>query len=70
MRRRDTGSPELIEVGTAEVLKELIAENIIRKLPMPVIFDRLHRLATTRRKYRLRYSDSGEAARFLVETFA
>jgi hypothetical protein len=70
LERRDAGKPELIEAGTAEVLKELIAENIIRKLPMPVIFDRLHRLAATRRRYRLRYSDPGEAARFLGETFA
>ena len=70
LERRDAGQPELIEARTAEVLKELIAENIIRKLPMPVIFDRLHRLAATRRKYRLRYSDPGEAARFLAETFA
>ncbi len=70
LERRDTGKPELVEAGTAEVLKELIAENIIRKLPMPMIFDRLHRLAVTRRKFRLRYSDPGEAARFLGETFA
>jgi hypothetical protein len=70
LERRDAGQPELIEVRTSEVLKELIAENIIRKLPMPVIFDRLHRLAATRRKFRLRYSDPGEAARFLAETFA
>lgn len=70
LERRDAGRPELSEAGTAEILKELIAENIIRKLPMPQIFERLHRLAVTRRKFRLRYSDPGEAARFLAGTFA
>ena len=70
LERRDAGQPEMSEAGTAEILKELIAENIIRELPMPQIFERLHRLARTRRKFRLRYSDPGAAARFLGETFA
>ncbi len=68
--RRDSGKAQLTEAGTAEVLKDLIAENIIRQLPMAEIFDRLHRLASSRRKYRLRYSNPGEAARLLAKTFA
>lgn len=70
LERHDAGKATLSEAGTAEVLKDLIAENIIRKLPMPVIFDRLHLLARSRRRLCLRYSNPGEAARLLAGAFA
>ncbi len=64
------GAPALEEVNTATVLKNLIAENIIRKIPMPEIFDRLHGLASSSQRYRLRYSNALEAAEFLARQFA
>ncbi len=70
LERRDGGPAELSKAGTAEVLKDIIAENIIRKLPMAVIFERLHRLASTRQRLRLRYSDPNEAALLLAREFS
>lgn len=70
LERRDCGEPALEPAGTADVLKHLIAENIIRKLPMTVIFERLHRLARSRARFRLTYSDPLVAARYLAERLA
>ena len=69
LERRKEGPTELSDVSTAEVLKNIIAENIIRKLPMAVIFARLHKLASTRRRLRLTYSDPDEASRLLAAEF-
>jgi hypothetical protein len=69
LERMDQGSSELESINTAPILKLLIAENIIRKLPMPQIFDRLHRLSITCQRYIMRYSDPLEAAQFLTKTF-
>lgn len=69
LERMDQGSPELEPVNTAPILKFLIKENIIRKLPMPQIFDQLHRLSNDSQRYRLRYSDPLEAAQFLTKMF-
>jgi hypothetical protein len=68
--RAEEGGPVLEEVNTAAILKNLIAENIIRKIPMPEIFDRLHGLASGCQRYRLRYSDALEAAQFLSKRFS
>jgi hypothetical protein len=70
LERLDNGRAEFSSAGTAEVLKDIIAENIIRKLPMAEIFARLHKLASTRQRLRLRYSDPDDAARLLAEEFA
>ena len=70
LERKDEGPPALEEVSTAPVLKNLIAENIIRQIPMPEIFDRLHGLASGCQRYRLRYSNALEAAQFLAKQFA
>lgn len=70
LERADGGKAELTEAATAEVLKNVIAENIIRKLPMDVIFERLHKLVRGKPRYRLRYSDPDEAARLLARVFA
>ena len=70
LERQPAGQATLSEANTAEVLKNIIAENIIRKLPMAVIFERLHKLASTRRRLRLTYSDPDEASRLLAAEFA
>ena len=69
LERADTGRPKLETVNTASILKPLIAENIIRKLPMPRIFDQLHGLANDSERYLLRYSDPLAAAKFLTKAF-
>lgn len=70
LERVEEGELALEEVNTAAVLKNLIAENIIRKIPMPEIFDRLHGLASDCQRFRLRYSNALEAAEFLAKQFA
>lgn len=70
LERTEGGNAELTAATAAEVLKNVIAENIIRKLPMDVIFERLHKLARGKPRYRLRYSDPEEAARLLAKVFA
>jgi hypothetical protein len=70
LERVDEGHPELDPVGIAPVLKLLIAENVIRKLPMRRIFDQLHSLASECQRYQLRYSNPFEAAQFLTKIFA
>jgi hypothetical protein len=70
LERRSAGPAKFSHANTAEVLKSIIAENIVRKLPMAVIFERLHKLASTRRRLRLTYSDPDEAARLLASEFA
>ena len=69
LERMDHGGPELEPVAIAPVLKFLISENIIRKLPMPQIFDQLYRLSNESLRYRLRYSDPLKAAQFLTKMF-
>ncbi len=69
LERSDTGRPKLEAVNTASILKPLIAENIIRKLPMPRIFDQLHDLASDSERYLMRYSDPFAAAKFLTKAF-
>ena len=69
LERVEDGAPVLDNVSTAAVLKNLIATNIIRKIPMPEIFDRLHGLARDSQRYRLRYSSALETAEFLTEKF-
>jgi hypothetical protein len=63
--RMNEGAPEIGEARTADVLRMLIAENIIRQLPMPEIFDRLHDLALNANRLVLRYSDPQQAARLI-----
>ena len=70
LERVGEGAPVLDNVNTAVVLKNLIATNIIRQIPMPEIFDRLHGLASGCQRYRLRYSNALEAAQFLAKQFA
>jgi hypothetical protein len=70
LERADEGPSRIGPARTVDVLKHLIAENIIRQLPMPVIFDRLHELATTKENLVLRYSNPQDAARKLEERFA
>lgn len=70
LERQEHGDPELEPLNTAAILKILIAENIIRKLPMSEIFDRLHLLASQSKRYTLRYSSPLAAAKFLSAKFA
>jgi hypothetical protein len=67
--RQAKGSPRLKPAVRSYVLRELIAQNIARKIPPRQIFDRLHALATTRPGYVLTYSDPLDATRFLIEAF-
>jgi acetylornithine deacetylase/succinyl-diaminopimelate desuccinylase-like protein len=53
----------------SHTLKELIAQNIARKILPHDIFNRLHGLATTRPGYAFTYSDPLDAASFLIEKF-
>jgi hypothetical protein len=69
LERADTRRPKLETVNTASILKPLVAENIIRKLPMPRIFDQLHDLASDSERYLMRYSDPFAAAKFLTKAF-
>ena len=63
--RLDGGKPRAAPARTADVLRMLIAENIVRQLPMPEIFDRLHDLAVSSNRITLRYADPQQAARLL-----
>ena len=63
--RQDAGPARLEPARTVDILKQLIAENIIRQLPMPEIFDRLHDLARSATCLHLRYSDPDAAVRLL-----
>jgi hypothetical protein len=67
--RRSRGRPRLDPVPAAEMLSELIAQNIARKIPPSRIFETLNGLVTTRPRYRLTYADPLEAARFLIAEF-
>ncbi|MFN4143552.1 hypothetical protein [Aestuariivirga sp.] len=69
LERREDATPTLSPARTADVLRHLIAENIIRQLPMNVIFDRLHALALSAERHVLRYSDPQDAAQLLAERF-
>ena len=70
LERFDQGPSVMAPVNESAILKNLIAENIIRQLPMVEIFDRLHRLAAASQRFHLRYSDPLEAAQFLSRTLA
>jgi hypothetical protein len=70
LERRPDGPAELSSIGLAHVLQRTIAENIIRKLPMAEIFDRLHRLVARCSHHQLTFSDPLEAARLLARHFA
>jgi hypothetical protein len=52
-----------------DVLKRLLADNIIRVIPLIKIFERMLRLTKSKPKYRLIYSDPEEASRLLIERF-
>lgn len=69
LNRQSIKSPSLEPVLASQILKELIAQNIARKIPPRDIFDRLYALATTRPGYQLTYSDPLDAASFLIEKF-
>lgn len=68
--RQATGAARFSTATTAEVLKNIIAENIVRKLPMEMIFARLLKLASTRQRLRLTYSDPDEACELLAREFS
>ena len=68
--RHDRGKARLEPARTVDILKLLIAENIVRQLPMAEIFDRLHALAAATPGFVLRYSDPQDAARLLERTHA
>jgi hypothetical protein len=70
MLRRETGAAAvLLPSRTVDVLRALVAENIVRLLPLPTIFTRLHRLAKKYPKYELVYDNPVEAAQLLIKTF-
>jgi hypothetical protein len=69
LERKNKGTPKLRPASPSYVLRELIAQNIARKIPPYEVFERLHSLATARPGYYLTYSDPLEAACFLIETF-
>jgi hypothetical protein len=69
LQRVESGEASLVPARTADVLHALIAENIIRILPMETIFNRLHRFAKSHEKYFLTYSDPQDAAQLLIKTF-
>jgi hypothetical protein len=67
---RQTGAvATLAPARTADVLRYLIAENIIRVIPMTTIFDRLYRISKSKPKFKLIYSDPEEAAALLMREF-
>lgn len=67
--RHDSGRAICTPARTADVLKLLIAENIIRQQPMTTIFESLHRLTLDCRRQTLNYSDPQDAARLLERKF-
>ena len=69
LERRGEGEAGLRPGRTADALRLLIAENIIRQLPMAEIFDQLHALATSADKHVLHYCDPQEAAALLERAF-
>jgi hypothetical protein len=69
LERKRTGTAHFEAVGASEMLKELILQNIARKIRPAVIFDTLHSLVVRAPRYRLVYSDPLEAARLIVSKF-
>lgn len=69
LERKNKEPSQLRPAAKSHVLRELIAQNIARKMPPLEIFDRLHALATTRPGYYLSYSDPLDATYRLIEAF-
>lgn len=69
LRRDDGAKVKLEDARTADILRCLVAENIIRTKPLPDIFENLHELSRHLPKHWLTYSDPFEAAAFLSQEF-
>jgi hypothetical protein len=68
-RRTESTDSGLSTASTADVLKALISENIIRTRPMLELFEAMHDLAQSRPKYWLNSSDPLRAGQQLIEAF-
>jgi hypothetical protein len=69
LERQTKGAARFETVNASEMLKELISQNISRKIRPGTIFDTLHCLAMKTPRYRLIYSDPLEAAELIVTKF-
>jgi hypothetical protein len=70
LRREENADANLSEARTADVLKAIVSENIIRTRPLLDIFDELHALCVDIPKYWLTFSDPLKAAKLLEDQFA
>ncbi len=70
LERRASGRAKLEPVRDLDVLKRLIADNFVRIIPLPQVFNRLYRICTKSQKFRLTYSNPDDAARLLIKEFS
>ena len=67
--RRDSGAAHLSPVSDAEVLKQLVLRNFVRKVPVETSLNRLHELVAGSACYKLTYANGDDAADLLVDRF-
>jgi hypothetical protein len=70
LERKANGRAKLKPVRDLDILKRLIADNFVRIIPLPQVFNRLYRICTKSQKFRLTYSNPDDAARLLIKEFS
>jgi len=69
LERVEGSRPTLEEISEAEVLHQVVWQNFAREAEAPQILDRLGRLVSSARRYRMHYDQAEDAVDLLKETF-